>query len=299
VLRLNFRQVSLPNRVSELHTSEDYVLLTLQHGKRLVINDKTGSESVLRPTPGCGVQDMADPWVLFGPCAPPRLYNLDTGAWVPVKGALRTAYLESSVILGSHWLWVQMPENCGTGGPQNCHLPAFFSIPSGAENDWQPQGNVYGNVNSPTLKQSLCWPMDQQYRSGILGPFSSNEAPDLSTLTWGDKFIVNLSAASNQSSSTWELQGCGGKPTIPMFSFSNGPAWLMEANAHALTWWIGGATVHGIFIPSLRRFRTQLPFRLSRQVRSRTPTPLRLTANHMWVLDASGHLWDATLPTGP
>lgn len=305
VLQLRFHRVSVPNRekVLQLQTSGDYALLTLADGTRVVINDRTNARRAILHGSGCRVEDMADPWILFGFCGHRHLYNLRTGSSVPLTGDLSTAIFTSGGhVLGSHWLWIQYPEGCGGGGMPGCSQPAFFSIPSGAENVWQPHGNVYGNVNSASLTQHVCWPVGDPSPLGIIGPFSSFEAPEPSSLVWGNKFTVTATASSDGSSATEELEGCGGNPTMTMFTTTNdGPPSWIDANTHAVTWWLGptGSTVDGIFIPSLTRFQAQLPVQLSRGLITTTPKPLWLTTGHMWVLGPSGGVWKANFPTGP
>lgn len=302
VFHLRFHQVA--SRVEFLRTGERYALLTRKGNQQVVINDRTGHRVYLRQATGCEVQDIAEPWVLFGTC--PKsfvdrhgpylpLYNLRTGAWVPLRCPYcKAGSWNSSLVLGSHWLWVDAPNNYYYPLCRCFDGPAFFSVPSGAEDNWQPNRDTAGNVDSVRLQQHVCRP-----DSGIIGPFSSDEAPDLSKLHWSDNLTVNL-IGHKKYSYTVALQGCSAHPNIPLFtSTTSGARWVIGANKHLLLWSLSGSRVKGIFIPSLRRFEMRLPVQPDPRLRGTQASPLRLTSTHIYVLDGHGRVWRAPLQSRP
>ena len=298
VLDLKFDQVA--SQIKFLRSSERYVLLSLKgsapthrtEGKQLLINDRTGHRMYLRRAIGCDVQAVADPWVLFGTCPASDghgtylpLYNLRTGAWMPLRCPYCNAgSWNSGLVLGSHWLWVYAPNNYYYPLCRCFDGPTFFSVPSGAQNNWQPSSQTAADVNSVGLKRHVCWP-----GKGVIGPFSSAEE-DLTGLVWSNKLTVNSVPTGSRYSETLALQGCSANPNIPLFTWTNSARVLVGANTHLLMWWRSGSPVSGIFIPSLRRFTTRLPV---------TPAQLSLTAAHIYLLDGNGRVWRAALPSHP
>jgi hypothetical protein len=301
VLQLRFDRVA--THVDYVQTSGSFALVSLRAGRRYeLIDDRTRRRTYLWRAGGCTLKGIAAPWILFDSCPnfagvpSEMLYNVDRRGWSPFKcdACVAGDYIawQYRSAMGSRWLWFEHPGGCpGEQYGNPCSPSIFVSIPSGATRTWQPSAGMAADLDSRALMHRFCWSLPP----GLIGPYGAPTAPLLTALVWGGKYSVQPLYRPG-GPYTLLLEGCHSRAQIPLLTAATGAfSWLMAANSRALTWWVSGRRVLGIFVPELRRFEIPLPATPHHALGLAT-FALALTSQRIFIVDSAHRLWAATGP---
>jgi hypothetical protein len=268
--------VVAPSGVQSVAVSGQYVFIAVGPvgaPSDLLIDEQTGQRVNLTPPPGYYIAANVDgaplggSWVMatcdsYANCESSptyQLYNIPAQTWTPLPlPDLSTAggYAWGPFAFGDYW--IEWTGGCG----YHCGPPrwAFQNIQTGQVAGqgpvWQPGGTVIPDLNSPTLTQALCAPLTVP--SGFPDPTTLQPLPG--TLVLNGRFAVAQQWSADNSNLYTYLGRCGStlhELLTPELSSTN--------NQFAITQdavvWLGGENgpVHGMFLPSLRKFTIPIP----------------------------------------
>ncbi|MDQ6806759.1 MAG: hypothetical protein M3065_17770 [Actinomycetota bacterium] len=270
-----------------------------------MIDSHTGRRRTLS-TPGCDPAAIGPRWLLFtcdypSPTPTLKLYVFATRTW-------RTITLAPSVQAAN--------EGCTAAGPANC------GAIDGVGNDWiefdetgyhGDQQRMFENIttrvvradpttrtriadlNSPSLTRALCRPLTTPYAAMYGGIYDFYGSVQL----YG-KFAIAYKFSGGEQAAY--LERCGSKLHRLLANASNIYANSlppMAANAHAVIWQSGAATLTGLLLPGMRRVTIKLPV-ASGGPGSCTPPDFAscvdqivLTSGKLYVFYQGPHLWAA------
>ena len=295
VLRLRFHEVA--NQVSSFASDGRYVLVASPAGGTVLIDDRTGSRTVLAPPALCGyTYFVGGGWVLTmcaGSGPPYELYSIATGTWAAVNstGAMPVA-------IGTDWIEYYGPVEYGC--TVHCtYQYSFGNIATGQIQtlpEWTPGGTAIPDLNSPVLIGQLCSPLQvpqgfPEEETGL------TDSPD--SLTFAGPFAVGIQW---YQPGDWQdrlvLERCGSRlrrvlanpsdtePRFPQFAINrNIVVWLNYESV----------PIRGVFLPSLRKFTVPVPSRFTLS----TGDSVFLTSHTLYVEDGAGHLLEASAPRRP
>jgi hypothetical protein len=248
----------------------------------LLIDDRTGKRTVLRPGGYTTVVSFGAPWILFDHNLRFELYNIATKRWRPLgcDGGCQPdgtfAYA-----LGTNWLEfiVEGHQDCGDGIHFECgpETYAFYNLRTHRVRHGLPQTSTrIDDLDWPTLVRKLCSPL---------------RVPKDGSLTLERRVGVLTSRTGSF------LERCGSQGHMPIdVHASDAPGGLLLTSSSTVLWqlltpvgfWTG--PINGVWLPSLRRFTALLPSSID-------PTAALpvLDARRLYVVDGHGVLWGASL----
>jgi hypothetical protein len=310
LLKLKWRLVTRtdPGGLGAVAASDRYVAVV--HGvygraaHLMLIDDQTARREALSP-PDCPklqayVSPMfGGPWLLVT-CSPVNsspptyeLYNLNTGRWTPFRVFSQCLAGCQAVDVGRYWVKFVNNEGIFTYGPSDYYLQ---SISTGqVERDpAAPGGTIFDDLNAPSGSEPLCRPLRYPSRGDPHG----GPVRYLGALSFHGQFALTSPYYSNDASagtSPYRLRRCGsqlhqfiwnGYETHPPIS----PRPVASSRAVVTT--EDGLTLHGWYLPSLRRFTI-------RPALNNYVQPVALTKRTIYVSTAARYhdrVWAATLP---
>jgi hypothetical protein len=226
---------------------------------------------------------------------PPRLYSITSRTWTTVSPnpALTRScgpYDNCTATLtdaGSEWLEFSrsvcpMDEHCSsTNLFQNTHTGELLPDPA------TQGGHERADLDSPHLAQPICPP------GTVPAGLNLFTAPGPGLLRFEGRFAVTTGARLKGGSATY-LERCGSN--LHQLIESNNAALEpgpLAASPRAIVWLQTPPALHIEFLPSRRRFATQLPRTASAVL------ALALTINRLYAIDQANTLWIAPLPRKP
>jgi hypothetical protein len=251
---------------------------------RTLLDERTGKRITVTSPIGCGGPSLSAPWVVTGGCDPfshteahAELFSPSLGTWTPLDSSpslappdcTGSAASDCAVTfgpIGAQWAEVTATdctgEHCGSA-------PVYFqNLATGQVVDsswWKIGGTEVPNLDTASVEQKLCAPLRVP---GLFGGRGS--------IAFYGRFAV-------AGGTNWNyLERCGSRLHRRLAQAG------VYGNSRALAW-KSGATVAGIFLPSLRTFRLAKP----------VPDAQLLAASDRRVF-ASGYktgVWAAALPS--
>jgi hypothetical protein len=289
-LKLHFQRVAIGvdgHCGNAVLTSGPYMLASLARphtracaSRFLLIDDRTGKRTVLRPGGYATVQAFGAPWILFSHNLRAELYNIATRRWTPFRcgnGCAPDGTLYE--VIGARWVEfvVQGQQSCGDGVHFECGpvTYAFYNLRTHKVRHGSPQTSTrIVDLDSPTLVRRVCKPL---------------RAPAGESLTYEGKFVVVSEAHGSF------LERCGSPRRIALGAGTLAGGGLL-ANPHAVMSRVAGpagvvgGTFDGIWLPSRRRFTATGP-----PGYDTFGAIAALDAVRLYVAEPGGTLWAATL----
>ncbi len=261
----------------------------------MVIDEQTGTRTAVS-YPGCHLDEFGGPWLMFF-CDRPgqwaggfELYNLYTGEWravvpdPPQDVCDQPPYCGVTVGgFGVHWIeWVQVPCRYCTANYvfQNIDTGQVGSLPG-----WQPGGQIIPDLDSESLARTLCPPLTVPAGA----PPAPGGGPPPGALSLYGSFAIASPGGGGDV-----LERCGSTLKLAVGSH-DGP---LGASSHAIVWANSrtGRRLHGLFLPSLRRFVIA-----TNPAAATRPFPgadrVVLSSGELYVLDDSGRVFATRAPT--
>lgn len=258
----------------------------------IVVDTASGARTPLTFPSGCSLGAMGGPWLAFGcgagagqPVPPAELYDLTSGRWqaLPVNPAIDFCTYEhrctlSPAAIGTHWVEWSVSIACEHCAPfawfQDLSTGALDKFPA-----WTGGGTVIPDLDSPSLAAALCRPLR------VPPPeFPSFETVPNSLTFYGRFGVVGATAVPNASPPHY-LERCGSRRRhgIPSSPVVGSPRFLVwpTASTHG--------RLEGVFLPSLRQFVSPSPRGMG------SPVQMALASRHLYLLDAAGRLWSASV----
>jgi hypothetical protein len=264
----------------------------------LLLDDRAGTQSLIRAPSLCSAAAIGSPWVLFS-CPDLELYDLKTGKWQHHLERCGCIPAQTTAFhLGARWMRLDVTGNqdCGDHVHYYCGpiTHAFYNLQTRqVRAEPHTTGTQIVDLDSPSLTRSVCAPLHMP-SDGSIALYGSLAVVsiDSNTLEYG-----------TQQYKSFFLERCGSHLHMPIGqTFDHGASAAptrLFANAHAVIWPLldaGGsswqARFAGILLPSLRRFTAAVP----RSVHVGTQAVIALDDVRMYVTDASGRVWSAALP---
>ena len=197
--------------------------------------------------------------------------------------ARKTAIAALNVVgFGAHWIeWAQVPcRYCSAAYLfQNIDTGQVRSLPG-----WRPGGRIIPDLDSQSLAQPLCPPLTVP--AGVPPPLGG---PPPGALSLYGSFAIASPGAGGDV-----LERCGSRLKLAVGSH-DGP---LGATSHAIVWADSptGRRLHGLFLPSLRRFVIA-----TNPAAATTPYPgasgVVLSSGELYVFDESGRVFATRAPT--
>jgi hypothetical protein len=248
----------------------------------LLIDDRTGKHTVLRPGGYTYVLAFGAPWILFARDLNFELYNLATRKWRPL-GCNGRCQPDATVgyVLGTRWLEfiVEGQQSCGDGVHFECgpDTYAYYNLHTHEVRHGSPQTSKrIVDLDSPTLVRRLCAPL---------------RVPEDGSLTLEGRVGIATGARGSY------LERCGSRARMPLDTRSPGSpdGGLIESSQAVLRPLLGSTgawsgKIDGVWLSSRRRFSATVPVRLNPNV-----ALIALDATHLYLVDGRARLWAATL----
>jgi hypothetical protein len=255
VLHPRFRQVA--RGVSSFASDGRHVLVASASGTFL-IDDQTGGRTMLTPPALCGyTYFVGGGWVLAS-CAgygnpPYQLYSIATRTWTAVNSSGGMP-----VAIGADWIEYYGPTD-PTCVAHCLYQYSFGDITTGQVQTlpgWVPGGTTIPDLNSPGLTGRLCRSL--RVPQGFpQGETSIADAPD--PLTFAGRYAAGTEWYMQRG--LWQLrlrlERCGSRLHRVITTQISTPDGVPQfaINRHAVVWLSSkGGSVHGLFLPSLRKF---------------------------------------------
>jgi len=292
VLHPRFRVVA--SHASSFTSDGRYVLLARPSDTSL-IDDQTGRRTLLTPPTLCGYTYLVGGGRVLTSCAgfgnpPYQMYSISAGGWTAVNSNGGTP-----VAIGSHWI-----EYYGTTEPgclEHCAYQYTFGETATGQlrtlPAWAPGASTIPDLNSPALAAHLCSPLrvPQGFPTDLT---SSTLAPD--PLVFAGQFAAGAESVIRGGLYQLRLllERCGSNLHLVLTSqLTSSPTNQFAINRRALVWLnYRGGPIHGIFLPSLRKFTiTSPPASLGSSV--------FLTSRRLYLEDGSGRVIAAASPRPP
>jgi hypothetical protein len=277
-------------------TSGSYALFSLPTpcpdrfpDRYLLIDDRTGTRTVIRVRGVTTADAFAAPWILleqngnFGFV----LYNIDTGRRRPARCNIRCGPDGPfGYALGTRWLefFVQHPGSCGDGVHNSCGpvTNTFFNIQTGHSRfQASLSTTMVADLDSRSLFHRVCPPL----QAAPAAPTGPDVVPGafVPSLTFYGPFAIAIDAGP-----TAFLERCGSNLRVPIDQPTGG--WP-TASRRAVVWQLAGQLA-GLLLPSLRPFTAQLPASIA------NPGSLDtlLDDRDIYVEDGTGRVWGAAFP---
>jgi hypothetical protein len=273
-------------------------------GPLLLIDEQTGRRKQLSG-PDCAnpfAIAFGGPWLLVTcpgtPLVPAtypyQLYNLTNGQWTPFQVSPQFQASPQCtgdcvpVAVGRYWVKMVTDEGILERPPadyylQNIATGRFEPDPA------TPGGTVFDDLSAPSGAAPLCPPLRYPsvypydygaYLGAVMfyGPFA---------WTFGQK----LQGPGNPGNQTWRLRRCRSNLNLVIGDTSNPSGTKPVASSRAVVMTRDGITLHGWFLPSLRRFAIRTALR-------DYVDPVAVTDRTIYIRTANyGQLWAATLPS--
>ena len=314
LIRLTFTPVVGASADQIPGTNGRYV--AIQEADGVLVTDQQTGQSTVETMAGQGgachtyATGFAGPW-LVGGCITAsenyveQLYSFATGTWRTINlpdgcvwqgGSGYSGASECDVgPVGTDWLgWTETCWNCGSYSGLvylGSGLQPIFSVPSTSP-------TTVLDYNSPTLTARLCAPLRNTPSNRLIlnssGQFVYSQAPLSAPL---GRFAVAYGRANRFGVSKAYLERCGSVVRRPLAGYpitSNASELLFDQDE--------GATLTGIFLPSLRRFVIHVPHALLSPTNGRQREFLAvagLSSRTLYIIDPSGELWQAPAPHDP
>lgn len=294
VLHPRFHQVA--TNVAQFATDGRYVVIA-QANRTTLIDDQTGKRWALGFPPQCGFGvGVGGGRVLtagVGPSNPLyELYSIAARTWTPVPPAPNAI---GEVALGADWIeyYHQTPATC----TEHCvYEYAFGNIATGQTRTlpaWKPGGTTIPDLNSAVLTAKLCSPLrvPQGFATDLT---PSGLAPD--PLTFAGSFATGEEWFVQHGSSQLRLllERCGSRLHQALTSRISSSSSQFAINHHAVIWAnYNGGPVHGVFLPSLRKFTIKRPLGAT------GPVGVFLTPRALYLDSGAGLVVAAAAPSPP
>lgn len=279
-----------------------------------IIDEQTGKRLELTPPAGCEFDDENDnaypplggSWVVAACARPPgspplvgtnyELYSIPRATWMSwspdgtqmcalnAECAATNGQDCSSSYVAIGERWIELEVTCGyhsypsTYAFEQIHTGQVVSQPTSVG----PGGQQILDLNSPTLTQPLCAPLRVPSEGAIVldGRFALESARDL-----------------NGNLQQTYLERCGSSLHTPV----GGADRRFSASATAVLWTpVVSGEIDGLFLPSLRRLKLELPPPAASHCTKRTSLfcipELALTGRTLYVVDARSQVWSARIP---
>ena len=292
VLHSRFHLVA--SRASSFTSDGRYALVADPSGTTL-IDDQTGRRTLLTPPALCGYTYLVGGGRALASCAgygnpPYQIYSIATGAWTAVNSSGGMP-----VALGSDWI-----EYFGTTEPgciEHCSYQYVFGRISTGQlrglPEWAPGATTIPDLNSPALAAQLCSPL--RVPQGFPNDMTASAlAPD--PLIFAGPFAAGAESVIKGGLYQLRLllQRCGSKLHRVLTSQLTGsPTNQFAINHHALVWLdYRGGPIHGIFLPSLRKFTIVAPL-------TSPGGSVFLTSHSLYLHDGSGRVIATPSPRPP
>lgn len=259
-------------------------------GPLLLIDEQTGRRKALS-RPDCAnpfAIAFGGPWLLvtcYGGSY--QLYNLTNGQWTPFQVSPQCTGDCEPVAVGRYWVKMVSDEGILERPAADYYLQ---DIATGQfePDPATPGGTVFDDLSAPSGSAPLCPPL--QYPavypydySGYLGAvmFYGQFA-----LTFGQK----LQGPAYPGNQTWRLRRCRSNLNQVIDDITN-PGGAPVASSRAVVMTRDRITLHGWFLPSLRRFTIRTALR-------DYVNPVAATDRTIYIRTANyGQFWAATLPS--
>ena len=280
MLHPRFRVVA--RQVSSITADGRYAVVASRRSGTFLIDDKTGQQTLLTPPTLCGYTYFVGGGRVLTSCVgygnpPYQLYSIATGTWTAVNlsGGMPVA-------IGSDWIEYYGPVDAGC--IEHCNYQwSFGDIATGQIQtlpEWAPGATTIPDLNASMLASHLCSPL--RVPQGFpTDETSTADAPN--PVAFAGRFAAGTEWYKNGG--LWELrlllERCGSRlHRVLTTQISSSITPQFAINHHAVIWQnYRGGPIHGIFLPSLRKFRIALPPYLSRHPRA----PLFLTSRSLYL----------------
>ena len=291
------------------------LLLSPSPPTALLIDEQTGRRTRLSGDPserGCQIVSIGFPWVLANCSGAAALYSIPTGKWrsvaPPPPPPACIACIEMPRAVGRFWIkWTVVTSE----GPDSWATSYVFENIADASLRTDPtNATTIANPDHPGLSQHVCSPLR------VPPPYGTYPFDTIESLTFDGAFaIVQQQAPQHRPEDAppvhTSLRRCSSRLNRAIGSYVGGryphsyAADSYPANAHALIWYTAHGRLNGLFLPSLRRFVTQLPPAAAKLTSDPVaPIRLALTARTLYVIvtDTSRlpwrpEIWTARSPT--
>ncbi len=301
--------------------SGHYVFIGGDAGSGALIDEETGKRLTLVPPTGCYFDNansaaLGGSWIV-ATCNPPppgprylyELYSIPNATWTPFTPDVHQMFASNAdcktgdpqcsasyFAVGNNWIEFQITcgYHCGptTFAFQNIQSGQVVGQPPG----WQPGGTEIPDLNSPILTRTLCAPLTVPS-----GSTDTNQTLPGTILLSGRFAVAQQWSPYNLNLYTY-LERCGSTLHELLTPELSSRAGQFAINQHALIWVGGGGSVHGLFLPSLRRFRFRIPQQAALYCFDMTPVcigTLTLTSRTLYLLTNVGQLWTTNIPLHP
>jgi hypothetical protein len=266
----------------------------------MLIDDQTGRRKNLSPPvcPNINSPTFGGPWLLVT-CSPGfnstpptyELYNLHTGRWTPFRVSSQCQGSCQAVAVGRYWVKILTDEGIPTYGPSDYYLQ---NISTGLfERDpAAPGGTIFDDLDAPSGSVPLCRPL----RYPSVGDPHGGPIRYLGALRFYGQFALTAPYYTDyQGTSAYRLRRCGSKLNQFIWNgYETHPPISPQpvASSRAAITTEDGVTLHGWYLPTLRRFTIRPTLNAHAQ-------PVGLTKRKIYVSTATqdhNWLWAATLP---
>jgi hypothetical protein len=256
-------------------------------GRLTLIDELTGRRKQLSG-PGCPTpvpDTFGGPWLLVvcpGTALVPgtyELYNLSNGSWVPFQVSPQCKFTCEPVAVGRYWWKLLTDEGIYPYGPSDYYLQNI-STGQFERDPATPGGTVFDDLNAPSGSVPLCPPLryPSVYPRG--GPY-------LGSISFYGQFALTADEPPG-ATSLYQLRRCGSRLNQSLSDSSDPYLAAPVASSRAVITTHDGITLHGWFLPNLRRFTIRTALR-------DYVTPAAITDRTIYIF-THGQLWAATLP---
>lgn len=283
-------------------------------GPVTLLDDQTGVRTVLSP-PNCSSENsnwgswdqplfVDAPWLLVscGQVSPTDretydLYNIATRQWAAFPLSAQCRGKCQVVDIGKYWVKILTDEGIVMYRPSDYYLQ---SITTGQfkRDPADPGGTVYDDLSARSGSSWLCSPLRYPYVDDGAGHSPPPTWPPGPVRVYGPFALMYQQVVSQTGAGqSYHLQRCGSKLDMVLYRASNdgSPGPYAESqplgNSRAVIQTPDGVTIHGWFLPSLRRFT--IPTNLRDYI-----APVGLTDRSMYVR-SNRQLWASALPPTP
>jgi hypothetical protein len=210
-----------------------------------------------------------------------QLYDLGSGSWTPFQISSQCFGDCLPVAVGRYWVKIVSDEGEPDGYPRYDYYLQNIATGQFEPDPATPGGTVFDDLNVPAGSVPLCRPL--HYPS-----VDDREGIFLGRLSFYGQFAVTYQRSLSQSGPAWSLRRCGSKLDLRIAA---DPEANTPASSRAVVTTHDGATLHGWFLPSLRRFTI-------RPALHDSVSPVAVTRRTIYVRTGNnGQLWAATLPS--
>ncbi len=234
-------------------------------GPLLLIDEQTGRRKQVSG-PDCASPSammFGGPWLLVVCPGTPlvggtyQLYNLTNGQWTPFQVSPQCTGGCEPVGVGRYWVKIMIDE----GIPER--PPADYYLQNIATGQFEPDpatpgGTVFDDLGAPSGSAPLCPPL--QYPSVYPYDYGAYLGAVMFygqfALTFGQK----LQGPAYPGNQTWRLRRCRSNLNLVIGDITN-PGGTPVASSRAVVMTRDRITLHGWFLPSLRRFTIRTALR--------------------------------------